>query len=110
MPKTVLDFEKPIVELESKIEEMRKFSDSLDIAAEIKDLEGKAAQLRKTIYTGLTRWQKVQLARHPDRPYTLDYIGMMTSDFIELHGDRNFGDDKAIVGGFAKIEDEPVMI
>ncbi|HTK81137.1 MAG TPA: acetyl-CoA carboxylase carboxyltransferase subunit alpha [Bacteroidota bacterium] len=110
MPKTVLDFEKPIVELESKIEEMRKFSDSLDIAAEIKDLEEKVVQLRKTIYTGLTRWQKVQLARHPDRPYTLDYIGMMTTDFIELHGDRNFGDDKAIVGGFAKLEDEPVMI
>ena len=110
MPNTVLDFEKPIVELETKIEEMRKFSDSLDIAAEIKDLEGKAAQLRKTIYSGLTRWQKVQLARHPDRPYTLDYIGMMTTDFFELHGDRNFGDDKAIVGGFAKIDDEPVMI
>lgn len=110
MGKTVLDFEKPIVELEQKIEEMRKYSDSLDIAAEIKTLEDKAVQLRKSIYTGLSRWQKVQLARHPDRPYTLDYIGLMATDFIELHGDRNFRDDKAIVGGFAKIGDEPVMI
>jgi acetyl-CoA carboxylase carboxyl transferase subunit alpha len=110
LAKAVLDFEKPIVELEQKIEEMRKYSESLDIADEIKKLEDKAMELRKSIYTSLTRWQKVQLARHPDRPYTLDYIGMMTTDFIELHGDRNFRDDKAIVGGFARIGDEPVMI
>ncbi len=110
MAKAVLEFEKPIVELEDKIEEMRKYSDSLDIADEIKYLEEKVLQLRKTVYTGLTRWQKVQMARHPDRPYTLDYIGMMTTDFIELHGDRLGRDDKAIVGGFARIDNHPVMI
>jgi acetyl-CoA carboxylase carboxyl transferase subunit alpha len=110
MAKTVLEFEKPVVELEQKVEEMRKYSDALDIAEEIKILEEKIFQLRKTIYSGLTRWQKVQLARHPDRPYTLDYIAMMTTDFIELHGDRCFADDKAIVGGFARIEGEPVML
>jgi acetyl-CoA carboxylase carboxyl transferase subunit alpha len=110
MAKTILDFEKPIIELEKKIEEMRKYSESLDIASEIKTLEDKVNQLRKSVYEGLTRWQKVQLARHPDRPYTLDYINMMTTDFIELHGDRYFRDDKAIVGGFAKLDAEPVMI
>src|SRR6202142_1199995 len=110
MARAVLDFEKPIVDLEEKIEEMRKYSDSLDIADEIKYLEEKVLQLRKTVFTGLTRWQKVQMARHPDRPYTLDYIGMMTTDFIELHGDRFFRDDKAIVGGFARIDDQPGMI
>ncbi len=110
MPKTVLEFEKPVVELEQKVEEMRRYSDALDIAEEIKVLEEKIHQLRKTIYTGLTRWQKVQLARHPDRPYTLDYIGMMTTDFIEMHGDRCYADDKAIVGGFARLDGDPVMI
>jgi acetyl-CoA carboxylase carboxyl transferase subunit alpha len=110
MAKAVLDFEKPIVELEQKIEEMRKYSESLDIASEIRTLEEKVQQLRESVYTGLTRWQKVQLARHPDRPYTLDYISMITTEFIELHGDRNFRDDKAIVGGFAKLGDESVMI
>ena len=110
MAKAVLEFERPIVELETKIEEMRKYTDSLDLDEEIKDLEEKVLQLRKSVYAGLTRWQKVQLARHPDRPYTLDYIGMITSDFIEMHGDRVFRDDKAIVGGFARIDDHPVMI
>ena len=110
MAKTVLEFEKPIIELEKKIEEMRKYSESLDIADEVKTLEEKVNQLRKSVYEGLTRWQKVQLARHPDRPYTLDYISMMTTDFIELHGDRSFRDDKAVVGGFAMLENEPVMI
>jgi acetyl-CoA carboxylase carboxyl transferase subunit alpha len=110
MPKTVLEFEKPVVELEQKVEEMRRYSDALDISEEIKVLEEKIHQLRKTIYTGLTRWQKVQLARHPDRPYTLDYIGLMTTDFIELHGDRCYADDKASVGGFARLDGEPVMI
>src|ERR1051326_232512 len=110
MAKTVLNFEKPIVELEQKIEEMKKYSDSLDIDSEIKNLEEKVNQLRKSIYTGLTRWQKVQLARHPDRPYTLDYIPMMMTDFVELHGDRGFRDDKAIVGGFARLGTEAVMV
>ena len=110
MAKAVLEFEKPIIELEKKIEEMRKYSESLDIADEVKTLEEKVNQLRKSVYEGLTRWQKVQLARHPDRPYTLDYISLMTTDFIELHGDRSFRDDKAVVGGFAMLENEPVMI
>lgn len=110
MPKAVLDFEKPIIELDQKIEEMRKYSENLDIEDEIKKLEKKVQELRVSIYSSLTRWQKVQLARHPERPYTLDYISMMTTDFIELHGDRAFRDDKAIVGGFALLNNEPVVI
>ena len=110
MAKMVLEFEKPIIELEQKIEEMRKYADNLDIVDEISTLEKKGDQLREAIFSNLTRWQRVQLARHPDRPYTLDYIQMMTDDFIEFHGDRLFGDDKAIVGGFAKIDDQKLMI
>ncbi len=110
MAKMVLEFEKPIIELEQKIEEMRKYADNLDIVDEISTLEKKVDQLRETIFSNLTRWQRVQLARHPDRPYTLDYIHLMTEDFIEFHGDRLFGDDKAIVGGFARIGDQKVMI
>lgn len=110
MAKTTLNFEKPIIDLEQKIEEMKKYSDSLDLIEEIKGLEEKVNQLRKSIYDGLTRWQKVQLARHPDRPYTLDYVSMMTTDFVELHGDRGFRDDKAIVGGFARLDSQPVMV
>ncbi len=110
MAKLVLEFEKPILELEQKIEEMRKYADNLDIADEITKLEQKVDQLRRNIYANLTRWQKVQLARHPDRPYTLDYIEGMTTDFIELHGDRFHGDDKAIVGGFANLNGDTVMI
>jgi acetyl-CoA carboxylase carboxyl transferase subunit alpha len=109
MARTVLEFEKPIVELEKKVEEMRKYADSLDIADEIRTMEEKVQSLRKTIFGSLTRWQKVQLARHPDRPYTLDYIGMMTTDFVELHGDRAYSDDKAIVGGLARLDGHPVM-
>lgn len=110
MAKLVLEFEKPILELEQKIEEMRKYADNLDIADEIATLEKKVDHLRKNIYSNLTRWQKVQLARHPDRPYTLDYIEGMTTDFVELHGDRLHGDDKAIVGGFANLNGETIMI
>lgn len=110
MAKMVLEFEKPIIELEQKIEEMRKYADNLDIVDEILTLEKKVDQLRETIFSSLTRWQRVQLARHPDRPYTLDYIHMMTEDFVEFHGDRLFGDDKAIVGGFARIDDQKVLI
>ncbi len=110
MAKNILDFEKPIIELENKIEEMRKYESKLDISGEIKILEEKVLDLKKNIYDNLTRWQRVQLARHPERPYTLDYIYMMTENFIELHGDRLFKDDKAIVGGFAKIDDQKVMI
>ncbi|NTW51574.1 MAG: acetyl-CoA carboxylase carboxyltransferase subunit alpha [Chlorobiaceae bacterium] len=113
--KVVLDFEKPLFELEEKLNEMRVYlkTASLDssregaevLSREIETLEVKVDSLRKTIYRNLTRWQKVQLARHPERPYTLDYIYMMMKDFVELSGDRHFGDDKAIIGGFARIED-----
>lgn len=110
MAKLVLDFEKPILELEQKIEEMRKYEDNLDIADEIKTLESKVNQLRDSIFTNLTRWQRVQLARHPDRPYTMDYLHLMLDDFVELHGDRHFGDDKAIVGGLGTLGGEPVVV
>jgi acetyl-CoA carboxylase carboxyl transferase subunit alpha len=109
----VLDFEKPVVELEQKISEMRGLAvgpgmESLKV--EIDKLEKKAAKLRKEIFTKLTRWQKVQLARHPRRPYTLDYVERICSSWLELHGDRCFADDHAIVAGFATIEDEHVML
>lgn len=110
MAKVVLEFEKPIYELEQKIEEIKNISESVDVSGEVKTLEKKVNQLRENIFSNLTRWQRVQLARHPERPYTLDYIQYMTSDFVELHGDRYYGDDKAIVGGFAKIDTLPVMI
>jgi acetyl-CoA carboxylase carboxyl transferase subunit alpha len=110
MAKTILEFEKPITELEKKIEEMRKYEDNLDIKEEIENLEKKVVTLKKNVYENLTRWQRVQLARHPERPYTLDYIYMMTTDFVELHGDRLYKDDKAIVGGFAKLDGQKVMI
>jgi acetyl-CoA carboxylase carboxyl transferase subunit alpha len=110
MGKTILDFEKPIIELEEKLEEMKDSSGSLDIGKDILRLEIKVAQLKEELYKGLTRWQRVQLARHPDRPFTLDYINLMTENFIELHGDRHFADDKAIVGGFAKLGDYKVML
>ena len=110
MGKTVLDFEKPIFELEEKLEEMRESSGSLNIQKDIARLEAKVAQLKEELYKGLTRWQRVQLARHPDRPFTLDYINWMTENFVELHGDRHYADDKAIVGGFAKLDKFKVMI
>jgi len=109
---TVLDFEKPIVELEQKIEEMRGLAaaDDVNIEDEIARLEGKLEKLYEKVYNGLTRWQRVQLARHPDRPYTLDYIDRITSMFLELHGDRRFGDDKSVVAGIGAIEDQEVVI
>lgn len=110
MNSNTLDFEKPIAELEKKIEEMKDYEDNLDIKEEIERLEEKVITLKKNVFKNLTRWQRVQLARHPERPYTLDYIFLMTEDFIELHGDRDYRDDKAIVGGFAKIDEYKVMI
>ncbi len=110
MGKTILDFEKPIFELEEKLLEMRQSSSGLNIGKEIARIEGKVAQLKEELYKDLTRWQRVQLARHPDRPYTLDFINLMTTDFVELHGDRHFGDDKAMVGGFAKLDEYNVML
>ncbi len=107
---TTLDFELPIIELEKKIEEMRSMSSRFDISDEIGILEDKVNKLRSEIFSKLTPWQIVQLARHPERPYSLDYIYLMTENFIELHGDRHYGDDKAIVGGFADIDGQTVMI
>ena len=110
MAKTILDFEKPVFELEQKLEEMKKSSDRLGIEKEINRIEVKVSQLKEELYKDLSRWQRVQLARHPDRPYTLDYINLMTTNFVELHGDRHYKDDKAIVGGFAQLDDFKVMI
>jgi acetyl-CoA carboxylase carboxyl transferase subunit alpha len=110
MAKNILEFEKPIAELEQKIEEMRNLKGDIDLSEEIGNLENKVEELKKSVYGNLTRWQRVQLARHPQRPYTLDYIYLMTEDFIELHGDRLYRDDHAIVGGFAKLDEYKVMI
>lgn len=112
MAKVVLDFEKPIYNLQSKIDEMRTYhlDNNVDLSNEIDRLEKKVHELKKSIYSNLTRWQRVQLARHPERPYTLDYIYLMFSQFTELHGDRNYGDDKAIVGGFAQLGKQTVMV
>lgn len=107
-----LDFERPIIELEKKISDMKDFSvgENIELQNEIEALRKKRDRLRKEIYSNLTRWQKVQISRHPRRPYTLDYIKLMCTDFIELHGDRGYADDKAMVGGFARIDGRPVMI
>lgn len=106
-----MDFEKPLVELEKKIEELREISgDSMDLAKEIGKLEKKAEQVREEIFSGLSRWQTAQVARHPNRPFTLDYLNLIFTDFIELHGDRLYGDDHAIVGGLARLDNEPVMV
>ncbi|MTI89294.1 MAG: acetyl-CoA carboxylase carboxyltransferase subunit alpha [Balneolaceae bacterium] len=107
-----LDFEKPIAELEGKIEELKNLSNVSDgvLNNEIESLRERVDELRESIFTNLTRWQRVQLARHPDRPYTLDYISLITEEFIELHGDRYHSDDKAIVSGLAKIDGQSVMI
>ncbi|MDX1618994.1 MAG: acetyl-CoA carboxylase carboxyltransferase subunit alpha, partial [Balneolaceae bacterium] len=107
-----LDFEQPIADLERKIAELSemKVADDDVLKPEIERLKKRVDELRKSIFTNLTRWQRVQLARHPDRPYTMDYIERMTENFVELHGDRYQSDDKAIVGGFATIDGQSVMI
>ncbi|HEY7728677.1 MAG TPA: acetyl-CoA carboxylase carboxyltransferase subunit alpha, partial [Candidatus Eisenbacteria bacterium] len=112
MSGTWLDFEKPIVELERRIEDLRSFAsgENLEVAEDLKRLERKAERLRREIYAKLTRWQRVKLARHPRRPYTLDYLRLIAPDFMELHGDRRFGDDPAIVTGLALIDGLPVTI
>jgi len=106
-----LDFEQPIAELEKKIEELNKLSvgDGV-LQPEIQKLREKADQLRESIFSNLTRWQRVQLARHPERPYTLDYIERLTDRFVELYGDRYYGDDPAIVGGLGTVDGKSVMI
>ncbi|MCX6827518.1 MAG: acetyl-CoA carboxylase carboxyltransferase subunit alpha [candidate division Zixibacteria bacterium] len=108
----ILDFERPIAELEKKISDMKDFAsgNNLQLEEEVIALQNKVQEMRNEIFSNLTRWQKVQLARHPRRPHTFDYIEMIATDFIELHGDRYFSDDKAMVGGFAKIDNKPVLI
>lgn len=107
-----LDFEQPIAELENKIEELRFVQEdsAVDIAEEIEQLEKKSLSLTKELYAKLTPWQIAQVARHPQRPYTLDYVEHIFTDFEELHGDRSFADDKAIVGGLARFNDQPCMV
>lgn len=109
---TFLDFEQPIAELETKIEELRYVQDdsAVDISAEIDKLAKKSQLLTKDIYAKLNAWQISQVARHPQRPYTLDYINMLMTDFEELHGDRSFADDPAIVGGLARFNGQTVMV
>jgi acetyl-CoA carboxylase carboxyl transferase subunit alpha len=110
----VLEFERPIVELESKIRELKTLSvgnsAGTDMAGEIARLEEKAVQLQRERFAALTPWEQLQLAKHPDRPYTLDYIGELLTDFVELRGDRTFGDDPAIVAGLARFEGDPVVV
>ncbi len=106
-----LDFERPIAELEQKIAETKAYAEAnnIDVSATIAQMEKEIEELKKRIYSNLTRWQRVQLARHPDRPYTLDYIRAISKKFIELHGDRKGGDDKAIIGGLGIVENYRVM-
>ncbi len=109
--RTLLDFEKPIAELETKLAEMKKLAidNNVDVSTATSQLENSIEELKKETFTNLTRWQRVQLSRHPERPYTLDYIEQMCDEFIEIHGDRTVSDDKAMVGGFGKIGDQTVM-
>ena len=107
-----LDFEQPIAELEMKIEELKSVVDDseINISDEIDRLKSKSHKLTQSIYSDLSPWDIVRVARHPLRPYSLDYIPLVFDDFDELHGDRHFGDDKAIVGGVARLNDRPVMV
>jgi acetyl-CoA carboxylase carboxyl transferase subunit alpha len=109
---SVLEFEKPIAELEKKVEELRQFSKThdVDVTHGVQLLEERIEEAKQRIFANLTPWQRVQLARHPDRPYPRDYIQRLFTDFLELHGDRRFADDRAIIGGFARLDDLPVML
>ena len=108
----VLEFEKPIIELEQKIEELKKFTanEHIDLSGEIENLNQRLEKLRSDIFQNLTSWQKVQLARHPDRPYTLDYVRMIMEDYLPLHGDRHYWDDRALLTGFARVGDHKIML
>lgn len=110
--RTFLDFEQPVAELESKIEELRYVQNesAVDISAEIEQLSKKSQQLTKDIYASLSPWQITKIARHPERPYTFDYISELFTHFTELHGDRHFGDDLSIVGGLARFNGIPCMV
>ena len=105
-----LEFEKPLLELENRIAELRESDDPLAARDEIARLEERLARQQQRVYSGLTAWQRTQIARHPKRPHTLDLIGLLMEDWVELHGDRVFGDDKAIVGGLASFDGEPVVV
>lgn len=110
--RNLLDFEKPLHELEEQIQELKRFTaaQGIDRSQEIAALESQLRAVTQRIYSQLAPWDKVQLARHPARPYTLDFIRMIFDDFLELHGDRAYGDDKAIIGGLAVLNGEPVMV
>jgi acetyl-CoA carboxylase carboxyl transferase subunit alpha len=110
--RTLLDFEKPIAELEAKLEDMKRLAEenNVDVSVAVRTLNDNIDKLKKETFANLTRWQRVQLSRHPDRPYTLDYIEKICQEFHELHGDRTVKDDPAIVGGFANIDGQTVMI
>ena len=110
--KSVLEVEAPLLELEEKIKELKTVNQTgkIDLSREIEALERKAAQLKRSIYENLSPWEKVLLARHPERPTTLDYVQAMFTDFFELHGDRLYADDSAIIGGLAHLEGRPVMV
>ena len=112
MANHVLPFEKPVLELEKKLQELRAFSEDqeIDMASEVDRMERKIKDTKEKIYREMTAWQKVQMARHPLRPYTRDYIKLLFTEFEELHGDRNFRDDRAIVGGLAKFQGRAVMV
>ena len=112
MPKMTLEFEKPIADLAAKIEELKKFSSesNVDMSEEIALLEGKLEKQKREVAKNLTPWQKVQLARHPERPYFEDYVERIAEDYLDLHGDRRYKDDGAIRGGFAKIDGRKVML
>jgi len=105
-----MEFEKPLMELEKKIEELGVLSKEMDLSKEIAKLEKRAEEMRGEIFSNLSRWQTAQIARHINRPFTLDYLKLIFTDFTELHGDRLFGDDHAIVGGPARLDGEPVMV
>ena len=106
-----LDFEKPIADLYEQVEKLKSIAESkdIDVSSHIEQLEQKIATTRKLLYQDLSGWQRVQLSRHPERPYTLNYLPRICESFTELHGDRNFGDDKAIVGGWGKMDGRTVM-
>ena len=112
MSSQLLDFEKPLIELEAKIEELKKFSKEkgIDLADEIKTLQTKSETLKKNIYGNLTPWQRISIARHPERPGVIDYIKMLFEGFMEMHGDRYYGDDPAVVGGIARFNGQPVTV
>src|SRR5437762_14313824 len=112
--KHYLDFEKPIVELQRKLDELRRHPENhaleISLEEEIRQMERKIDEERKRIFSDLTAWQRVQLARHPKRPFTLDYINTAFTDFSELHGDRLFGDHQAMIGGFAQLDGYKAMV